>query len=270
MRLSELLSKAPSVISAQVEGFLDDRPLAWGKHKKIKVGKIFHNFHCRGCGDVRTFESGEELYCLGLGAEQISIDATLRCMVCKASVEAWFLVSADENISGRAPEVRVDRYAENLRDRADRIGAVDGPFADLVKRAQLAYECGLGAGAVIYLRKIFEKITWEVADLVGVETKKPNGNPRPFAAVLKEVNDQRMIIPQRFSSDGYHLFSELSGIIHGDSSETEALEKFKPCLQLVLGVVEEVSRDNKVAKAIEDLGWNVDVINAIAEKEDAA
>nr|WP_201468469.1 hypothetical protein [Microbacterium hydrocarbonoxydans] len=265
MRLSDLLSKAPDVASAQVEGFLSDRPLGWGKHKRIKVGKVIHNFHCHACGDIRPFESGEELYCLGLSDQQVSIDATLRCMVCRASVEAWFLVASKGDIYGRAPEVRVERYTENLRDRAERVGVAQGPFADLLKRAQLAYENDLGAGAVIYLRKIFEKVTWEVAEILGVETKKHNGNPRPFATVLEDVNSIRRIIPQRFSSDGYQLFRELSGIIHGDSSETEALQKFKPCLQLVLGVVNEVNQDNVVAKAIEELGWKIDSIGVLAE-----
>ena len=82
--------------------------------------------------------------------------------------------------------------------------------------------------------------------------------------MLEEVNNIRNIIPQRFSSDGYQLFRELSGIIHGDSSEAEALQKFKPCLQLVLGVVDEVNRDNVVAQAIDELGWSLDNIEEIA------
>lgn len=267
MRLPELLSRVPATTTAQVEGFLGGSALRWGKHKRIRVGKVFHNFHCRTCGDQRTFVSGDELDCLGLGDDQLSIDVTLRCSECESSVEAWYLVASDGAIAGHSPNVKVERYTENLRDRADRIDATSGPFADLIRRAQLAYENDLGAGAVVYLRKIFEKVTWEVAEILGVETKKPNGNPRPFVAVLEEVNNIRSIIPQRFSSDGYQLFRELSGIIHGDSSETEALQKFRPCLQLVLGVVIEVNQDNVVAQAIEELGWNVESINVIAGEE---
>lgn len=37
MRLSDLLSRAPGPAPAEVEGFLDDRRLGWGKHKRIKV-----------------------------------------------------------------------------------------------------------------------------------------------------------------------------------------------------------------------------------------
>lgn len=264
MRLSDLLSKAPDVAVAQVEGFLSDRPLGWGKHKKIRVGKVIHNFHCNECNNVRPFESSDELSCLGVGDDQISIDATLRCMVCRSSVETWFLVASTGTLHSRAPEVHVERYTENLRGRAERVDVAAGPFTELVKRAYLAYENGLGSGSVIYLRKIFEKVTWEVAEILGVQTMKQNGNPRPFFKVLEEVNAQRSIIPQRFSSDGYQLFRELSGIIHGDSSEAEALQKFKPCLQLVLGVVEEVNRDNIFAQAMDELGWNVENVGVLS------
>jgi hypothetical protein len=265
MRLSDVLSKAPDAIPAQVEGFLDDRPLKWGKHKKINVGKVFHNFNCMRCDDQRTFESGDELYCLGLGDHAVSIDATLRCTACQSSVEAWFIVGSDGDIFGNTPEVRVERYTENLRDRADRVGTTTGQFADLVKRAQLGYEAKLGAGSMIYLRKIFESITIEVAEIANIAITTPKGKRRPFKDVLQEVNEQRNIIPQRFSSNGYQLFSELSEVIHGNSNEDDALKKFKPCLQLVLGVVEEVNRDNVFAKAIDDLGWGVDDIDEIAE-----
>lgn len=267
MRLSDVLTKAPDMTPAQIEGFLGDRPLGWGKHKTIKVGKIFHNFHCRRCDDQRTFESRDELSCLVLGERAVSIDVTLRCTACQTSVEAWFLVSSDDDIFARAPTVRIERYTENLRDCADRIGTAPGQFADLLKRAQMAFEAQLGAGSMIYLRKIFEIITFEVAQIQGIATVEDNGWQRSFKKILKDVNEVRHIIPHRFTSDGYQLFSELSGVIHGDSSEEDALLKYKPCLQLVIGVVEEVNRDNIFAKAIEELGWNIDNIEEIAGEE---
>lgn len=263
MRLSDLLSKAPNKSEAQVEGFLGDRKLGWGKTKRIKVGKVFHNFFCHTCNDQRTYESADELSCLGLSETQVSIDVTLQCPACNTSVETWFLLESNDDISSIAPTVSIERYTENLRDSADRVDSVGGPFSDLLKRAQLAFENGLGAGSVIYLRKIFELITYEVAGIVGVTVTKPNGKPAPFAQILREVNDCRLIIPQRFSNDGYTLFGELSSIIHGESDEQIALEKYKPCLQLVLGVVDEVNRDNEFAQAIDELGWAVDDIDEI-------
>ncbi|MFE0117646.1 MULTISPECIES: hypothetical protein [Streptomyces] len=247
----------------QVDGFLDGHAMKWGKHKKIKVGKVLRNFHCRTCDAQRTFMSGDELSCLGLSDNQISIDVTLQCVECQSSVEIWLLIGSSGDISGVAPEVRIERYTENLRDRADRVDVHRGPFSDLVKRAQLAYENQLGAGSIIYLRKIFELVTFEVAEIAKIETKGRNGRNISFAAVLEKVNEVRNIIPRRFSSDGYQLFRELSNIIHGASSEEEALQKYKPCLQLVLGVVDEVSRDNEYAQAIEELGWNVEKISEI-------
>lgn len=262
--MADVLSRAPDSTPIQVEGFLDDRRLRWGRHKRIRVGKVFHNFHCRQCDDQRTFESGDELYCLGIDDHSVSIDATLRCGACRASVEVWFLLRSVGDMFDRAPIVQIERYTENLRDRADRVGSTPGPFADLLNRAQHAYEEQLGAGSMVYLRTIFESITFEVAGIANIATTTSRGRKRPFREILQEVNDQRNIIPHRFSANGYLLFSELSEVIHGNSTEDEALRRFKPCLQLVLGVVEEVNRDNLFANAIDELGWGIDNIDEIA------
>jgi hypothetical protein len=270
MRLSEVLSRSPSLTFTTVDGFLDDRPLGWGKHRKIAVGTVVHNFYCRQCGDLRTFASGasaktaEPLYALGLGENSVSIDVALRCMICEGAIEAWFLVGSKGDISGRLPEVRVEKYMENLRDRADRIDGPTGPFSDVLKRSQVAYEAGLGAGAMIYLRKIFESVTHEVAEIAEIPLTTPKGWRRPFKEILREVNDKRSIIPLAYSGSGYTLFSELSDVIHGDADEALALAKYEPCRDLVLGVVDQVNRDNQYARAIEELGWAAENINEIA------
>jgi len=267
MRLADVLSKAPDGAVYQIEGFLDGRPLSWGKHKNLNVGKVFRNFHCQQCGDQRSFQSGNSLTCLGLGDRAVSIDATLRCPGCEGTVEVWFIVGSDNDIFGLAPNVRLERYTENLRNNAVRLGVVTGQFAELLSRAQQAYEAGLGAGAMVYLRKIFELITYEVAEIQGVVVVSENGWRRPFRKVLKEVDEARQIIPPRYRSNGYTLFSELSGVIHGDSDEADALLKFEPCRELVLGVLHEVNRDNVFAKAVEDLGWNVERLALTAGAE---
>jgi hypothetical protein len=266
MRLSDLLSKAPDRTEMQVERFLlSDRRISWGKHTPISIGKVTHNFHCRVCEETRTFQSGDKLACLIVGEKLVSIDTSLKCLVCSASVEAWFLVECVSDLYTSSPTVRIDRYTENLRGLADRVATTSGPFADLVKRADLAFEAGLGAGSMIYLRKIFEMITTEVAEIseIPIPTGK-YGQIVNFRGLLQSVDEKRRIIPQRFSSNGYTLFQELSDVIHGDANEDEALKKFKPCRELVLGVVEEVNRDNVFAKAIEELGWAADDIDKIA------
>ncbi|MFC8538646.1 hypothetical protein ACFUJY_32665 [Streptomyces sp. NPDC057249] len=104
MRRSELLSDAPAVVAMQVGSFLGGHALKWGKHKRIRTRKVLRNFHCRACDAQRTFVSGDELSCPGLGDNQISIDATLQCVECRASVEIWFLIGSSGDISGAANE----------------------------------------------------------------------------------------------------------------------------------------------------------------------
>ncbi|GAA4357598.1 hypothetical protein [Microbacterium rhizosphaerae] len=265
MLLSDLLSKAPEQVESRVDRFLfGSRPLGWGKTTTLKSGQVALNFQCRTCGGIRTFLSGSRLSCLVVGAGLLSIDVTLKCSTCANTVEAWFLVAAVDDFYSSAPLVRVERYTENLRDRADRVESTSGPFSDLLTRAQLAYELGLGAGSMIYLRKIFELVTHEVAEIAEVPIVSAKGKRRPFKDVLQEVNEKRNIIPLSFSGSGYKLFGELSDVIHGQSDEVVALAKYAPCRQLVLGVVDQVNKDNEFAKAIEELGWDVDDIGRIA------
>lgn len=270
MRLSDVLNKAPDTTKAQVEGFLGTRRIPWGRHKKIDIGKVAHNFYCKKCSDIRTFRSGDELYCLIASERTVSIDATLGCSMCESPVEVWFLVACDGDFYGQAPVVHLERYTENLRDSATRVGAASGQFEDLLELAQIAYEDHLGAGSMIYLRKIFEAITTQVAIIANIQVKTSKGGPRPFRPLLKEVEEKCHIIPPRFSSNGYKLFSELSDVIHGSSSEEEALSKYQPCRQLTIGVVNTVRNDQEVASAIDALGWDVDNLDVIASEESAS
>lgn len=143
---------------------------------------------------------------------------------------------------------------------------LSGDFDELLERARFAYQARLGAGAMIYLRKIFEAITVQVADIAGIETKKPNGRPKSFAPLLKEVDAEHHIIPPAFSSDGYLLFSELSEMVHGHSSEEEALAKYRPCESLVRGIIHNVASDLEMRQAIDELGWTLNTLNTTSDR----
>lgn len=267
MRLSEVLSKAPATEDLQVEGFLGTRRIPWGQHRSIDVGKVALNFNCKVCGDARTFMSGEKLSCLVVGERVVSIDACLKCPLCGIAVEAWFLVVSRESLYDQAPVVRLERYVENRRGVATRLGIGAGSFDDLLERAELAYEQGLGAGAMVYLRKIFETLTYEVADIAGIKTTGRRGGSKPFRPLLEEVDKKHNIIPSAFSRDGYKLFTELSGVVHGDSSEEVALEKYPHCRRLVIGVINKVVEDTEMKTAIDALGWDLDNLDLLGDGE---
>ncbi|MCE3552421.1 hypothetical protein LWC33_13235 [Pseudonocardia sp. RS11V-5] len=247
-----------------MEGFLGARRMGWGQHKTIEVGKVALNFNCKACGDARTFMSGHKLSCLVVGDRVVSIDACLKCPVCEAAVEAWFLVVSRDSLYERAPTVRLERYVENRRGVANRLGIGSGDFDDLLERAQLAYEEQLGAGAMVYLRKIFEALTKQVAEVAGISTTGSRGGRKPFRDLLQEVDARHHIIPSVFSSDGYKLFSELSEVVHGDSSEEVALRKYHPCRSLVIGVIQNVASNQEMKQAIDALGWDVNHLDVAA------
>jgi hypothetical protein len=266
VRLSEVLNRAPDTSRAEVENFLGLRRLSWGSHKTIRVGKVIRNYFCRGCGATRTFISGDSLSCLITGERSVSIDVTVRCSVCKSPMEAWFLVGCADDLFSQSPLVHLERFTENRRDTAGRAGVQNGQIDDLFERAQIAFEDHLGAGALIYLRQIFEMTTAQVAVTVGIATQKPNGWRKSFKELLEEVDQTSHIIPAEFSANGYKLFGELSEVIHGASNETDALAKFEPCRELVFGIVANVRNNQSMARAAASL-WNSAANVLIAEQE---
>ncbi len=258
MRLSEVLSKPPTLEFKQVEGFLKEKKLAAGKQQKIQVGRIALNYFCKRCADVRTFCSAEEIYCIGVNEHLVSIDCVLTCH-CGASVQIWFLVDCEKDISGRAPEVRILKRTEKLLPDALLNTEQYGEFSELLEKAQHAHQERLGAGAIVYLRKIFEKITVQTADAAEISYDKyEGGNPKNFSDLLKRVDEKCSIIPREFSANGYKLFRELSNIVHGEYNEELALRKYDSLHRLIVGILDNVKINNELMTAIGALGWEND------------
>lgn len=258
MRLSHVLSKSPTLEFRQVEGFLNEKKLATGKQRKIQVGPIALNYFCKKCEDVRTFCSREEIYCIGVNEHLVSIDCVLTCH-CGASVQIWFLVDCYGEISGRAPEIRILKRTEKLSPDALLNTEPYGEFSELLEKAQRAHRERLGAGSIVYLRKVFEKITVKTADAAEIAyVKHEGGNPKNFSNLLKQVDEKCSIIPREFSANGYKLFRELSNIVHGKYNEELALQKYESLHRLIIGILDNVKNNNELVTAIGFLGWDND------------
>lgn len=255
MRLSDVLSKAPTSGFKQVEGFLGGKKLAAGKQCKLREGKIALNYFCKSCTEPRTFSSSDTLYCIGVNEHLVSIDCVLHCH-CGSSVQMWFLVDSLGDIWDRAPEIRILKRSEKLSDTALLDKERYGELSSLLEKSQRAYRERLGAGAMVYLRKVFELITEQTAVALEINCSKDNGRRKPFKVLLEEVDRQRHIIPQEFSADGYKLFSELSDIVHGNDNEELALLKYDSLYRLVIGILDNVKNNRELMSAINSLGWN--------------
>ena len=257
MRLSGILSKPPNDEFKQIEGFLEGKKLKTGQQKKIIVGQVALPFFCDNCRDNYIFFSEEKLFCIGVNDNTVSIDCIISCPQCNSSsVPAWFLVVCDEDISSRNPNAKILKRSFKLSDNVflseDRF---DG-FTEMLNKARLAHAEELGAGSVIYLRKILEIIPYQAAEVAGIETKRSNSKRKPFRHILEEVDRVQAIIPREFSENGYKLFGELSNVIHGDSDEQLALQKYHALRRLVIGIIENVKNNQEIMAAINILGWN--------------
>lgn len=256
MRLSDILSKPPKDDYIEIEGFLEHRRGNTGQTVNLSVGKIRLNYYCTQCEDLRTFQSCGKLSCIFIDKYTISIDCVLTCG-CGAAVQAWFLIESNDIITSRAPKVRIIKKSEHLPSSVKINSFRYEDFSILLDKAEQAYRNGLGAGAVVYLRKVFEKITTQTANTLGIEYNKyEGGNPKNFRELLKQVDETHSIIPKEFSSNGYKLYTELSNIVHGEEYNEEiGLNKFEALYRLVIGILENVRNSKELEKAKEALGW---------------
>lgn len=256
MRLSDVLSKPPNKEYIQVDAFLSNKSGKTGQKVDISVGKIALNFYCSSCDDTRTFLSGEKLNCIFASRNLISIDCVLTC-VCGAVIPMWFLVESKNDITGQTPNVRILKKTVKLSEKVHATHVRYGEFAVLLDKAMQAYTDGLGAGAVVYLRKIFEKITVKTAKAVNIEYDQyEGGNPKNFSTLLRRVDEKSRIIPKEFSANGYKLFREMSSIVHGEYDEEAGLNNFEALNRLVIGILENVINHRELLDAIAVLGWN--------------
>ena len=260
MRLSDVLSKPITTEFSQIEGFLNNRKLKSGVSKKLLVGKVALNYHCNNCGDQRTFYSGDELFCIGVNPKTVSIDCVLECPRCGASVQTWFLIECrnDDDIHTPNPQVRIIKRSERFSDAVSLNTDSYGDFTEALEKAKRAARERFGAGSVVYLRKVFERIITQTAEATEppIATKNAKGKPLPFKQILDAVKAQCNVIPDEFAEDGYRLFGELSDVVHGDYDEEEALAKFDAFFRLVTGVLEKIKTNRELMTAIGSLGWH--------------
>ncbi len=284
MRLSSRLSDK-SKNHGEIESFIDWEKytispeesedlqlISAGDFIEIQIGKITLPFYSTKCNDSVSFVSPQKLHCLIINDKMISIDCQLQCMdyddsnqackECNHCIQAWFLVGADD-IFAATPNVYLIKQNFKLPENIKLPVETEDKFVEWLAKAEIAHKERLGAGSVIYLRSILEQITIKVGNDAGVDIYQPNGRTKPFNQVLQAVDAQCSIIPTIYSDNGYKLFQKLSEIAHGNSDENTALKEYEPLRRLVVGVIEnvrkneeEIKRNAEIKKALAAIGFS--------------
>lgn len=284
MRLSSRLSDK-SKNHGEIESFIDWEKytisaedsedlqlISAGDFIEIQIGKITLPFYSTKCNDSVSFVSPKNLHCLIISEKMISIDCQLQCMdyddsnqackECSHCIQAWFLVGADDIFSA-TPNVYLIKQNFKLPANIKLPVETEDKFTEWLAKAEIAHKERLGAGSVIYLRSILEQITIKVGNDAGVDIYQPNGRTKPFNQVLQAVDAQCSIIPTIYSDNGYKLFQKLSEIAHGNSDEETALKEYEPLRRLVVGVIEnvrkneeEIKRNAEIKKALAAIGFS--------------
>ena len=222
-----------------------------GDFVEIDAGRIALNFYCK-----------DRLHALIINENLISIDAFLQCPVCKTEIQVWFLLEVKDMFT-EEPKVKILKRTEKLSKNVSELRENSfGIYTDLLEKAMRASREGFGAGAIIYLRKVFEQVTSEVAKASGITTtfvnKKNKEQRKTFKELLTEVDEKCAIIPVEFSNNGYKLFGKLSDVVHGEYDEEIALEKFSAFYRLVTGIIENIKSKDEFKSAQQALGLSED------------
>lgn len=272
MRLSTVLSEydnnelrnVESIINSDI--YYDPDEIMFDENRKavesgsvvdIDIGTLVVHFFCTNRNDNVTFKSSVQ-HCLVVNNKVLSIDCMLecidcdRCPNCKRTIQAWFLVEAD-NIFSDNPSVRILKYNFKVPEDIKFLYETSDVYAEWFAKADYAYREGLGAGSVIYLRTIFENLTKELGNLEGIDIFKQNGSSKPFSEVLAAVDKKCSIIPELYKQDGYNLFRKLSNIAHGNASEQEAIDNYPELRRLVRGIVDNINRQREEIKNNEEI-----------------
>lgn len=229
-----------------------------GDFVKIDAGRIALNFYCKKCEDLRTFMSPDRLHALIINENLISIDTFLQCPVCKTEIQMWFLLEVKDMFT-EEPKVKILKRTEKLSKNVSELREnTFGIYTDLLEKAMRASREGFGAGAIIYLRKVYEQVTSEVAKAYNISTTYINSNNKEkrktFKDLLTEVNEKCAIVPTEFSNNRYKLFGKLSDVLHGEYDEEIALEKFSAFYRLVTGIIENIKSKEEFRSAQQALG----------------
>jgi hypothetical protein len=229
-----------------------------GDFVEIDAGRIALNFYCKKCEDSRTFMSPDRLHALIINENLISIDAFLQCPICKTEIQVWFLLEVKDMFT-EEPKVKILKRTEKLSKNVSELRENSfGIYTDLLEKAMRASREGFGAGAIIYLRKVFEQVTSEAAKASNISTTYINSNGKEkrknFKDLLTEVDTKCAIVPIEFSNNRYKLFGKLSDVVHGEYDEEIALEKFSAFYRLVTGIIENIKSKEEFRSAQQALG----------------
>lgn len=258
MRLSNVLSKDPSKKFWEIEEFLSQKVLKRGLQRKIDIGNIALEFFCEECDSMRTFRSQKASYCMGIDKKLVTVNSLLGCVQCeKNEVLVWFLVEGNEDLHESSPSVRIVKRGVKLFGGVKYGQESYNELSELLYKAETCFFDEMGVGAVIYLRVILERVIYQVADTLEIATKRTNGRYKGFRNILEEVDSMQSIIPPQFREERYKLFEEMSEIVHGRSTEEQALNKFRHLKELVNGILKTVEINQTTSEAIEQLGWQI-------------
>ena len=192
-----------------------------------------------------------------------TVTIKLTCPTCERTVYICYAIEIEcfpiEIISGFSGNTRqelgskicVIKIGEYPNQEESRLFVLDKYKDMFIKEhkflvlAERAYYSQLGAGSVIYIRKAYESLLYDILD------KNSIPRPRTFSELLKTADGKANIVPTILKDKAYGLFGELSDIVHGDCDDDIGMTKYKDLRDVFCVILDnllEQSRLESIAK----------------------
>lgn len=162
-----------------------------------------------------------------------AITVQLSCPSCKSKVYLCFHIETKSHFDKKTMATHIDEicitkigeYPNQETSRLQSLSKYQACFPrehGFMVKAEQAFYADLGAGAVVYLRKAYEVLIYEI--LNDMEITRPS----QFRQALEAVDKAANIIPIELKDRAYGLFGEMSDAVHGETEDLFGFSKYEP------------------------------------------
>jgi hypothetical protein len=166
-----------------------------------------------------------------------TVTVQLKCPACNSLVYVCYAVEFNRKQGGirnvfdeanREPDkYRVQKIGEYPSQETSRLQTLskykkDFPNEyDFLINAERAFYADLGAGAIIYLRKAYETLIYNLIDDMGIN------RPLQFRQALEIADNAASFIPVKLKDRAYGLFGEMSDAVHGEADDLFGFNQYE-------------------------------------------
>jgi hypothetical protein len=177
----------------------------------------------------------------------------LTCPVCDSRIYLAFAVGTESRTIAEGSKsiktnfyqvIKIGEYPNQDLSRLLILAKYQARFPveyDLLVKAVKSYQLGLGAGAMVYIRKAYESLLFGILDEASIP------RPKTFKDTLELADNTKHIVPAVLTDKAYGLFGEISDVVHGDAEDADGITKYEDLRDVFLLILDNIIEQERTA-----------------------